>query len=384
MKHSKEEYWHWFHGLYGISQQEKEELLRIQPEAEIWFEAGKKQKTRELLGTIVCKSKGQKDRTDHVVEILESVSERERLQRLYEVALKKEIKVISRVSKEYPSRLKNISDAPLVLYCYGHLPKENVPSLAVIGARSCSVYGEEIATRFSEELSESGIQIISGMARGIDAAAQRSAIKQRGRAYAVLGSGVDVCYPKENIKLYNALCMEGGVLSEELPGTGPYSRNFPKRNRVIAGLSDAVFLIEARERSGSLITVTYALEQGKEIFAVPGRIYESLAEGTNKLIQEGAYLVRSADDILQYFKGKYVNFFAGNGGKLLISEKKQNLLLETNEKIVYACLSLHPKHIEQICTETGIDLPELTCLLFEMEMKHYIKQPLKNYYMIQS
>ena len=174
----------------------------------------------------------------------------------------------------------------------------------------------------------------------------------------------------------------GGVISEELPGTAPLGKNFPKRNRLISGLSDAVFIVEAREKSGSLITASYALEQGKDIYAIPGRIYERLAEGTNRLIQEGAYLVREPKDILQGFQSNFKYQEKKIVPENSILEKNKNLLLETNEKIVYACLGLQEKHIEQIYVETGISMSELTSLLFNMEMKHYIKQPLKNYYTI--
>jgi len=146
-------------------------------------------------------------------------------------------------------------------------------------------------------------------------------------------------------------------------------------------LSDAVLVVEARENSGSLITVSYALEQGKDIYAVPGSIYEKLTEGTNRLIQEGAYLVREPEDILQGFSEKFPYLFKENQGE---NKNFEKILLASREKIVYACLSLRPKHMEELMEETGIALPELTNLLFDMEMKHYIKQPLKNYFIIQS
>jgi len=171
------------------------------------------------------------------------------------------------------------------------------------------------------------------------------------------------------------------VISEELPGTEPASWNFPKRNRIISGLSDAVLVVEARENSGSLITVSYALEQGKEIYAVPGRLYENLAEGTNRLIQEGAYLVREPEDILHGFSEKFTGFFSKKTER---NKNFEKIILASREKIVYACLSLRPKHIEELQTETGIPVPELTGLLFDMELKHYIKQPIKNYFIIQS
>ena len=377
----REEYWHWFHGLAGISPKEKQELLKLCPDVKQWYEAGKQKNVRELLGPLCDLSEKQMDRGKQMVSILEDEKEREELRRGYEKAKKKGISMVCPKSEEYPERLKSIFLPPLMLYYYGSLPKEDTPSLAVIGARNCSVYGEEIAASFSKQLASAGIQIVSGMARGIDAAAGRAAINEQGSAYAVLGSGVDVCYPRENKLLYSCLKERGGVISEELPGTAPLSWNFPKRNRTISGLSDAVFVVEARENSGSLITVSYALEQGKEIYAVPGRIYEKLTEGTNRLIQEGAYLVREPEDILQGFSEKFANFFGSNKSKNKSFEKK---LLASREKIVYACLSLRPKHIEELQTETEMDLPELTSLLFDMEMKHYIKQPLKNYFIIQN
>ena len=380
-KQDREEYWHWFHSLNGISQKEKEELLKLCPEVENWYHAGEKKETQDLFGPLCEEYEKQKERRKVIVSVLEESKWKDAARKSYENAKNNGIKMVCRESEKYPDRLKSIFLPPLMLYYYGELPKEDVPSLAVIGARNCSVYGKEIAAGFSGQLSGAGIQIVSGMARGIDSAAQRSAINEVGRAYAVLGSGVDVCYPRENKLLYNRLREAGGVISEELPGTEPASWNFPKRNRIISGLSDAILVVEARENSGSLITVSYALEQGKDVYAVPGSIYEKLTEGTNRLIQEGAYLVREPEDILQGFSEKFDVFFRKcTGGK----KNSEKVLLASQEKMVYACLSLRPKHIEELMEETGISLPELTNLLFDMEMKHYIKQPLKNYFIIQS
>ena len=377
----REEYWHWFHSLTGISQKEKEELLKFCPDVMLWYQAGKKRETLELFGPLCEEYELQKNRRNQIISVIEDKNLKDAAKESYEAAKKKGIKMVCRESEAFPERLRHIFLPPIMLYYYGELPKENVPSLAVIGARNCSVYGKEIAANFSARLSAAGIQIVSGMARGIDGAAQRTAINENGRAYAVLGSGVDVCYPKENKLLYNRLQELGGVISEELPGTEPASWNFPKRNRIISGLSDAVLVVEARENSGSLITVSYALEQGKDIYAVPGSIYEKLTEGTNRLIQEGAYLVREPEDILQGFSEKFHCFFAEKQGE---NKNFEKILLASREKIVYACLSLRPKHMEELMEETGIALPELTNLLFDMEMKHYIKQPLKNYFIIQS
>ncbi len=368
-------YWHWFHMLKGIGQKEKEALLELCSDVGMWYEAGERRNTEELFPSEAVLN-GQEERKRELCRILEDNLQRENAKRNFDVLKHKKISIVSREEKDFPKRLKEVYLSPFLLYYIGKLPKEEMSSIGIIGARNCSVYGEEIAKMFGERLSMAGLQVISGMARGIDAAAQQSAIKQKGHSYAVLGSGVDVCYPNEYKRLYDELCNYGGVISEEPPGTRPLSYNFPRRNRIIAGLSDALFVIEAKEKSGSLITVSYALEQGKEIYAVPGRIYDHLADGTNRLIQEGAYLVREPEDILH-------NFTEGNFEILMKFKKNQKLLLETEEKIVYACLSLHPKHVEQIAAETGIRISDLSALLFGMEMKHYIRQPMKNYYVIQ-
>lgn len=366
-------HWHWFQSIKGVGQKEKEGLLEYW-NAEKWFMAAQKGKTAELFEKM---SYVTEKRKQEICTILESKEQTESAKRSFEKLCDKNIQMVSREDLNFPKRLKHVYLSPFVLYYKGKLPADEMPSIGIIGARNCSTYGEEIAAEFAKVLSDAGIQIISGMARGIDGSAGRSALKGAGGAYGVLGNGVDICYPKDNYRLYEDLCNYGGVLSEEIPGTMPANYLFPKRNRIIAGLSDALFVVEAREKSGSLITVSYALEQGKEIYAVPGRIYDHLAEGTNRLIQEGAYLVREPADILDNFKDGIYCFSA-------FFEKKEKLILATEEKIVYACLSLQPKHIEQIAEETGLEIPELMYLLFELEEKKWVKQPMKNYYMIQS
>ena len=167
----------------------------------------------------------------------------------------------------------------------GKLPDENRPTVSIVGARNSSEYGKYAAKLFGERLAAAGVQVISGMARGVDGISQQSAIYAGGDSYGVLGSGVDVCYPEDNRRLYDSLITNGGVISEYLPGTQPKPQYFPQRNRIISGLSDVVLVIEAREKSGTLITVDMALEQGREVFAVPGRICDSLSYGCNSLIR---------------------------------------------------------------------------------------------------
>ena len=199
----------------------------------------------------------------------------------------------------FPKRLKEISDPPLVLYRIGKLPEPEKKMAAIVGARACSSYGKEMAEYFARGLAKEGIGIVSGMARGADGIAQRAALSAGGYSVAVLGCGVDICYPEENRPLYEKLWENGCILSEYPPGTQPHSRLFPPRNRIISALSDLVLVIEAREKSGTLITVDMALEQGKDVFAVPGRITDTCSRGCNRLIGNGAGIAVSVAQLLQ-------------------------------------------------------------------------------------
>lgn len=365
-----EEAWHWFAYLTQINAKEKEELLLHNVLPEVIYRCQSEEAVRQLLKEAGLSLKDHQ-KEEKIVHSLYHMEYKSIAKKNYEELMKKGIQIVTRKSTNYPEKLRQIAQPPITLYYYGMLPENDSPSIAIIGARNCSVYGEELAAYFAAHLSQAGIQIISGMARGIDASAGRAAISKTGRAYAVLGCGVDVCYPRENKQLYNLHCKNGGVISEELPGSEPIAYRFPKRNRIISALSDGVLIIEAQEKSGSLITAEYALDQGKDLFAIPGRIYDRLSIGCNRLIQAGAKLVCEPEDIMIEF---------ANQLKFCSKNKKEQVLLETDEKIVYANLSLQPKHVEQIALETGFELPELTCVLFNLEMKHYIKQPNKNFY----
>ena len=209
-----------------------------------------------------------------------------------------QIKMCCYHEKNYPGKLLNIPDPPFCLYYKGNLPEENIPSVAIIGARECSSYGEYIASELGKALGNQGIQVISGMARGIDGVSQWAALETGGVSFGVLGSGVDVCYPKSNQALYDKLLVKGGILSTYPPGTKPQARLFPPRNRIVSGLADVLVVIEARQRSGTSITVEMALEQGREIYAVPGRITDRLSDGCNKMLKEGAHVFLSPEDFL--------------------------------------------------------------------------------------
>lgn len=220
----------------------------------------------------------------------------------------KQIQVIERDDCLFPERLREISGGPKRLYVYGKLPSEEYPSVAIIGARDCSEYGKFVAMKLGSILGRSGIQVISGMARGIDGIAQKAALDVGGYSLAVLGSGVDVCYPSGNRELYERLKHQGGIISEYEPGTKALPGNFPPRNRIVSGLADAVVVVEARLKSGTLITVDMALEQGREVYAIPGRVTDRLSDGCNKLIKYGAIPVLDyeefAEDVWEVFRRK--------------------------------------------------------------------------------
>lgn len=243
----------------------------------------------ESYSEILTKSKAQ---------ILSAGLDKDKLNNRLKIMSKEKIKFIPFTSPEYPDKLKHIPDPPLALYVKGELPLDDAPSVAVIGARECSEYGAVCAEAIGKKLGSCGINVISGFARGIDSIAQQNAILSGGKTYGILGCGTDVIYPPENRKLYEETVRNGGLISEYAVGTLPKKTFFPARNRLISGLSDVVVVVEARVRSGTYITVTQALEQGKEVMAVPGRITDGLSVGCNVLINQGAAVITSPEDVI--------------------------------------------------------------------------------------
>ena len=242
------------------------------------------------------------------------------------------IKFIPFFSKEYPPGLAEIPDPPYALFVKGTCP--GAPKrAAIVGARGCSGYGEHYTREFAEALAAAGVDIISGMAKGIDGTGQRAALNAGGKSYAVLGSGVDVCYPRDHIGLYMDIIEHGGgILSEFPPGTPPLAMNFPMRNRIISGLSDAVLVMEARLRSGSLITADMALEQGKDVYALPGSLDSPLSAGCNQLIQQGAGILLNPENLLEEW-GIETNVLCRNTE---IKNEKNKKVLESTDDLVYA------------------------------------------------
>ena len=212
---------------------------------------------------------------------------------------KNNIKIITLNDSYYPENLKKIYDKPIKIYARGNLKLLNSKSIAIVGCRKCSNYGKDVALKMSYELAKSNITIISGLAKGIDKYSHIGALEAGGNTIAVLGHGLDMIYPYENYELSERIIQNNGlIITEYAIGTKPNKLTFPARNRIISGLSDGVVVVEAKNRSGALITADFALEQGKEVFAVPGNIYNCNSEGTNELIKQGACLITNIDDIL--------------------------------------------------------------------------------------
>jgi DNA processing protein len=265
----------------------------------------------------------------------------------------------------YPQPLLTITDPPPVLYVRGELLPEDVWSVAVVGTRVASVYGREAARVLTTDLARAGVTIVSGLARGIDAQAHRAAIEAGGRTIAVLGSGVDVIYPWEHQRLAGEIIGNGAVLSEYALGTKPEASNFPPRNRIISGLSRGVIVVEAGERSGALITADFAAEQGRDVFAVPGGIFQRGSKGTNQLIRDGAQPVLSANDVLEA-----LNMTA------VVEHVEARMLLpsDATEAVLFEQLSDDPAHVDEVGRAAGLPIATVSSTLALMELKGLVRQ----------
>ena len=281
---------------------------------------------------------------------------------------------------DYPMKLKLIPDAPHGLYYLGMLPPDK-PTVSIVGARNCSEYGRQMTREFSREIADCGISVISGMARGIDSIAERSTLDVDGYTCAVLGCGVDICYPAENRELYDDIKSRGCIISEYPPGTKPVAGFFPARNRIIAGLSDALLVMEARERSGTLITVSLALEQGKDIYALPGRATDSLSLGCNQLIRDGAGILLRPELFVEEFleNSEYGINDTSVCHAIRDSVSKEELLcstLSSNELIIRSCLDYHPQSVSEIffkvSSQSDMSLSEVMQHLTAMTIKKKI------------
>ena len=280
---------------------------------------------------------------------------------------------ISSKSAEYPEKLNNYPKMPEILFVKGRLPDRKKPSIAIVGARACSTYGRIQAFRYAKVLSSAGVQIISGMAYGIDAEAHKGALEGGTATYAVLAGGVDICYPAGNKALYERILREGGgIISEQPPGMRARNYFFPARNRIISGLADMVLIVEAREKSGSLITAQWALDQGKTVYAIPGPVNEELSIGCHKLIYDGAGIAYSPEILLRELGMNYEN--------KVKSDSKNDLGLASDLKLVYSCLDLRPKSTDFLIPHTGLPPRQVGSLLLELKLSGLIREIGRHYY----
>ncbi|MBL7072321.1 MAG: DNA-protecting protein DprA [Candidatus Omnitrophica bacterium] len=286
------------------------------------------------------------------------------------------IEAICVKDESYPENLKNIYDPPAVLYSRGALTGVGENAVAMVGARRCSAYGLQMAERIAFDLAKEGITVASGMARGIDTAAHKGVVKAGGKTIAVMGSGFKHIYPPEAKSLIPAIAEKGAVITEYASGTIPFKGNFPRRNRIISGMVRAVIVVEAAVRSGAMITANFALSEGRDVFAVPGRADFYSSKGSNMLIQKGAALVMSADDVLKELNvenGKTKNDVVSNVSPRLGSRKEYGGMIELLK-------TESPVHIDRISEETGIELKNLSAVLLSLQIRGTIKElPGKNY-----
>lgn len=276
-------------------------------------------------------------------------------------------RLITFYDREYPTLLKEIADPPCLLYARGRAAHGEAPAIAIVGTRHPSHYGLRMAELLGNDLAAMGASIVSGLARGCDMAAHKGALKAGGHTVAVLGTGVDVVYPRENKKLYDEIAEKGLVLSEFPMGTGPAKHTFPLRNRIISGLSLGVVVIEAPLRSGSLMTARLSLDCGREVMAVPGQATSGKSAGTNKLIKEGAFLVECASDVAGALSLK-VEPAALDG------TDKKTQPISADELAVWKALGSEPVHIDALMETAGMGALKVSSVLLEMEIKGLVKQ----------
>ncbi|HHW30440.1 MAG TPA: DNA-protecting protein DprA [Clostridiaceae bacterium] len=354
-------YWVWLSSLLQISPRKKIELIQYFKEPQyIWHSRNEDLKNLPFISESMFKQ-------------LTDPEPRKKVDKLIEIIYREDIHIYRyNYDKSYPDILYNMYDPPLILYSKGCI-NLNEMAVAIVGARKATSYGLKTAEKFAFELASYGITVISGMARGIDSQAHIGALKAGGKTIAVLGCGLDIVYPPENRQLMENIINNGAVVSEYPPGTQPLPYNFPARNRIISGLSHGVVVVEAASKSGSLITADFALEQGKEVFAVPGNINNINSRGTNKLIKEGAKLVSDVEDILE----EIIEFSV----QKIPEKKRKNLIyssiykeLNTVEKSILKELKYEPLHIDRIAEKCNISIQDANVLLTTLELKGIIEQ----------
>jgi DNA processing protein len=319
--------------------------------------------------------------SEHIVSNILHFENDKFLAREYELLHEHRVEALTIEDRRYPEELREIYDAPVVLYVKGHVDALRNFSVAIVGSRRASFYGLEIAKKFAMELAELGIPVVSGMARGIDTAAHQGALQAKGTTVAVLGCGLEHVYPSENKKLSQMIAEHGAVVSEFPMATPPASFNFPRRNRIISGLSRGVVVVEAAVKSGALITSDFALEHGREVFAVPGQVNSPAAQGTNQLIKQGAKLTTSVEDILQELAPQLLSDSNHNRAASGIRPSS----LKGDEQALWAILGDEPLDLDELLGRSGFDVTKASQVLLNLEFKKLIRQlPGQKYQKVQS
>jgi len=351
---TEEDYLMWLSRISGVGAKRYDHLLKIFGSAKfIWESSSYDMKSVRAIPEVVideiCKSKDKKILEGYIKELE-----------------KKDIKFISCRNEKFPHLLKNIPNPPMGIYVKGKLPDDELIKVSIIGSRDCSNYGAMAAYKMAKDLSKNNIVVVSGMAIGADSMAHKGALEAGGKTIAVLGSGVDICYPSENMRLYREIAEKGAIISEYPPGTRSSSKHFPKRNRIVSGMSKALIVTEAAGRSGTMITVNQALDQGRDVYAVPGNITSELSVGTNAFIKEGAQLITSYKDIMESLGLPIVDLEAET------IKKMENLA--PDEKLVYDCMSFEPITVDELVFKMDIKLQKMQYILTILESNGLVQK----------
>lgn len=354
-----EQYWIWLSSVEGIGQKRFYQLLSLYEDARSVWDA--------LSGPLVPPDMQQILGTAALSHLRAARSE-EGFYRLFANLERKGIRAVTRLSDDYPAALTGIYDPPPTLYVRGDCPLNADRMFAIVGSRRCTRDGQRAAREIARELAEQGVTVVSGLARGVDSCAHRGALDGGGRTVAVLGCGVDVAYPPENAALIDEILSTGGALiSEYTPGTQPSPGNFPPRNRIISGMTAGTLLVEGTKASGGMITVNQALEQGRDVFAVPGSLYSPLSEGPNGMLVDGAIPVLSAWEILEYYRW-------AQRPQACASRVKPEIALTDEERALVEPLREQPMTFEELAIATRLPAAKLNSHLTMLELRGIIEK----------
>ncbi|MEN6356256.1 MAG: DNA-processing protein DprA [Armatimonadota bacterium] len=376
--------------LQETNNNEREKVTRMmmnEPELRAWLRLSRLELTPRAAGSLLDRFGGPEavfEASESDLEKVEQLTEKGRskvlgpvpaaIERDLQIIDTRKITLIPITSENYPASLKQIYDPPVLLYIRGSIIESDKLAIAIVGSRKASVYGKSIAEKIGKDLAGRGLTVVSGGARGIDTAAHRGALEVTGRTIAFLGCGIDVVYPAENTKLFEAIAESGAVVSEFPLGSSPEPWRFPPRNRLISGLSIGVLVCQCPLRSGALITADYALQQGKDIYAVPGNVGDERNSGCHRLIKDGAKLVESAEDILEEL-----------GIEKKSADDQAQLALpigsmSDQERDIISLLSLDPMQVDEIIEKSSLSAPMVSGTLTVLEMKNLVKRVPGNAY----